>query len=108
MAPLRAFSVLLAAALPALAWLTPVQAADAYCPYVVVTHYASVYARPSVYSTIYDAMPHGTEVFASAGTIAGAGGSFRELVTSAGTAYARTTALGRVSGSCFATEARRS
>lgn len=105
MARLRALVVVLAVAVVEVLGVWPARAGHAFCPYTVLAHYASVYARPSVYSTRYDAMPHGTQVFASASAIAGAGGPFRMLVTSAGTAYAQSATLTRVAGSCFAADA---
>jgi hypothetical protein len=80
---------------------TPALAATTYCPYAVSTNYASVYSRPSVYSRIYDALPHGAHVTASSRTVSGPGGPFRKAIAAYGTAHVESDRLTRIAGSCF-------
>jgi hypothetical protein len=80
---------------------TPARAATTYCPYAVSASYASVYSRPSVYSQIYDALPHGAHVTASSSTVSGPGGPFRKAIAAYGTAYIKSDRLTRIAGSCF-------
>jgi hypothetical protein len=80
---------------------TPALAATTYCEYAVSTSYASAYSRPSVYSHIYDALPHGAHIAASSSTVSGPGGPFRKAIAAYGTAYIESDRLSRIGGSCF-------
>jgi hypothetical protein len=80
---------------------TAALAATTYRPYAVSASYASVYSRPSVYSKIYDALPHGAHVTASSSTVSGPGGPFRKAIAAYGTAYIESDRLTRIAGSCF-------